>query len=86
MRAVLNATDTAYYLSLSEGEIRELITRGQIPYRRLGRTYLFLIRDLEAWFNALPGVSVYEALAATPPVERTGEAPTPLRRAQAGGG
>jgi hypothetical protein len=56
------ALDTAYYLSLTEGEILELVQRGQIPYKMLGDTLLFLIRDLDDWLNALPGVPAWEAL------------------------
>jgi hypothetical protein len=77
MRAALNATDTAYYLSLTEGEILELVQRGQIPYKMLRDPLLFLIHDLDEWLNALPGVPVWEALARmheaaqTPPPVKT---------------
>ena len=37
MRAVLDITDTAYYLHLSEGAIRALVKLGQIPYKQLGK-------------------------------------------------
>jgi hypothetical protein len=62
MRAALNATDTAYYLSLTEGEILELVQHGQIPYKMLGDTLLFLIHNLDDWLNALSGVPAWEAL------------------------
>jgi hypothetical protein len=63
MRAILNATNTAHYLSLTESEVLELAQLGQIPYRILVGQYLFLITELDAWFAALPGVNVYEAIA-----------------------
>jgi hypothetical protein len=82
MRAALNATDTAYYVSLSEGEILDLVQRGQIPYKMLGDTLLFLIRDLDDWLNALPGVPVWEAIARIRQAAETADAPVTLRRAK----
>jgi hypothetical protein len=41
MCAVLNATDTAYYLHLTEGEILELVKLGHIPYKKLGKRSSF---------------------------------------------
>jgi hypothetical protein len=85
MRAVLNATNTAHYLGLTESEVLELAQLGQIPYRILVGQYLFLITELDAWFAALPGVSVYEAIARGRQAEATADAPIKLRRATAGG-
>jgi hypothetical protein len=63
MRAVLNATDTAYYLHLAEGTGLKLVKLGQIPYRMLDGQCMFLIKEIDAWFDGLPGVRVQEALA-----------------------
>jgi hypothetical protein len=83
MRAVLNATDAAYYLCLTEGAVLELAQLGQIPYRILAGQYLFLITELDAWFDALPGVAVYEAIARVRQAEAI-EVPITRRRAQTG--
>ena len=94
MRAVLNATDTAYYLHLTEGTVLKLVKRGQIPYRRLGGQCLFLITELDAWFDGVPGVRVQESLArmheaatAPAPVSTLADRPRPqktMKHARAG--
>jgi hypothetical protein len=61
-RAVLDATDTCFYLRLTAETLRSLVKAGQIPYRQLGAHTLFLIDELNSWFQGLPSVSVEEAL------------------------
>jgi hypothetical protein len=77
VRAVLNATDTAYYLSLTEAAVLVLAKQGQIPYRELGGECLFLIKELDAWLGALPGVSVYDAIARIRQAEACATVPMP---------
>jgi hypothetical protein len=43
--------------------VLKLAKLGQIPYHMLGGQCLFLIKEINAWFDGLPGVSVQEALA-----------------------
>jgi hypothetical protein len=43
---------------------------GGIPCRRLGRKYLFLKADLDAWLQQLPGLTVAQAIAAIKPEHR----------------
>jgi excisionase family DNA binding protein len=62
-RAVLDATDTCFYLRLTAETLRTLVKHGHIPYRQLGTHTLFLIDELNSWFQGLPGVHVEEALA-----------------------
>ena len=66
MRAVLDMTDAAYYLHMTEVALRELVKQGQVPYKKRGDKLMFVIRDLDAWLDALPGVSVKQALANAP--------------------
>jgi hypothetical protein len=77
MRAVLNATDTASYLSLTEAAVLVLAKQGQIPYRELDGECLFLIKKLDAWLGALPGVSVYDAIARIRQAEASATVPMP---------
>jgi hypothetical protein len=51
--------------SPDECTIRGLVVRGQIPYRKLGRSLLFLPQEIDAWLQALPGVSVEAAVQAS---------------------
>jgi excisionase family DNA binding protein len=62
-RAVLDATDTCFYLRLTAEALSKLVQAGEIPYRQLGTHTLFLVTELDAWFDGLPGVSVQEAIA-----------------------
>jgi excisionase family DNA binding protein len=62
-RAVLDATDTCFYLRLTAETLRTLVKQRQIPYRQLGTHTLILTDELDSWFQGLPGVSVEEALA-----------------------
>jgi excisionase family DNA binding protein len=76
MRAVLDITDAAYYLHLREGTIRALVKVKQIPYRQLGRKLVFLVAELDAWADALPGVRLQDVVIPAPPVRH----PRPRRR------
>ena len=45
----------------SVGSLRARVNRHIIPFRRAGGRILFSRRDLEQWFDSLPGVSVSQA-------------------------
>lgn len=53
----------ARLLGDTEGGLRAKVSRGLVPYRRLGGRIVFLEEEIEAWLRRLPGVSVTEALA-----------------------
>jgi excisionase family DNA binding protein len=65
LKAVLNVTDAAYFLSCRERAIIRLTREGRIPYRRLGRRLIFIQAELETWLSRLPGVRVTEAVDAS---------------------
>jgi excisionase family DNA binding protein len=64
-KGVWRMTEVAYYCSLRECTILRLVRQGRIPYRRLGRTWLFLPHEIETWLHALPGVSMEAAVQAS---------------------
>jgi excisionase family DNA binding protein len=79
--AVWRITDVAYYCSLRERTILKLVAQGRIPYRKLGRTLLFLRAEVEAWLRMLSGVSLEAAVEASHTQIR--KAPVPLKRSPA---
>lgn len=50
-------------LGISERAVRQRISRGQLPYRRWGCRLVILPDELEAFLNALPGLSSEDAVA-----------------------
>jgi excisionase family DNA binding protein len=58
MKAVLTITDAAYYTGLRERDLMDLIDAQKIPYRKRGKKVLFLIRELDAWLDTLPGLTM----------------------------
>jgi Helix-turn-helix domain len=57
MRAVLDITDAAYYTRFRERQLMDLVAAGKIPYRKQGKTVIFLRRELDAWLETLPGLT-----------------------------
>lgn len=45
----LNQKETAEYLGVNAVTIRKAIKAGTIPYKRLGRLYVFSVQALEQW-------------------------------------
>ncbi len=60
--AVMDIVAGAGFLGISDKALRGRVSRRQIPFRRLNGRIVFRTRDLEAWLDALPGVTVEEAL------------------------
>lgn len=52
----------AEMLGTSEGKIRSAVARGLLPHRRWGGRVVFLVSEIEAFIQALPGVNLEEAL------------------------
>lgn len=46
----------------TERAVYGMVARGLIPYRRRGGRIIFLRAELEAWLQALPGVTLEEAM------------------------
>lgn len=46
--------DAAAYLGISERTLRQLVVDATIPVRYRGRTKLYDVRDLDAFFDSLP--------------------------------
>ena len=56
MSPVLNIIEAAYYTKLRERALQDLVERGEIPYRKQGKTLLFLREELDWWLGHLAGV------------------------------
>ena len=65
--AVMNKTTAANYLGTSKPSLSHLVNKGGIPCRRIGRKYVFLTADLDAWLQELPGITVAQAIKAIKP-------------------
>lgn len=61
---ILSIPAAATLLGITAKALRLRIGRGEFPSRSLGRRRMVLRRDLEAFLDGLPGVSVKAALAA----------------------
>jgi len=55
---LLDVPETATILGRSENAVRRMVERRQIPYRKSGRRVLFLESELQAFMEALPGLSI----------------------------
>ncbi len=55
---LLDVPETAAMLGRSENAVRRMVERRQIPYRKSGRRVLFLESELQAFIEALPGLSL----------------------------
>jgi excisionase family DNA binding protein len=62
MKAAFDRLSAAYYLSVPERVLTDLVDAGKIPHRKIGKKVLFIQRDLDAWLETLPGLSVKQAL------------------------
>lgn len=51
---VLSVLDVARTISKSEGAVRQMIARGQLPARKWGRRVVVLADDLEGMLRGLP--------------------------------
>jgi len=60
--AVLDVTTMARELGDSDKGIRSKISRGLLPYRRLGSRIVFLRTEVQDYLRQLPGVTVAQAL------------------------
>lgn len=58
--AALGVREAAAFLGVTEKSIRGRVARRRVPYRRDGGRILFLRAELEAWLDALPGVTLTE--------------------------
>src|SRR5438093_8823853 len=52
----LNKKDAAPFLGISLKALDHLVSRGRIPYRKLGRRAIFVREELEEFMNTLPGM------------------------------
>lgn len=58
---VLSVDATSTHYGQTEKALRGLVARKQIPYRKLGGRIVFLKRELDQFFDKLPGVRLDEA-------------------------
>jgi excisionase family DNA binding protein len=64
--AVLDMKEAASSLGTTRDSLYDLVGRGGIPCRRIGRKFIFPKADLDAWLQQLPGISVPQAIASIP--------------------
>jgi hypothetical protein len=64
----------AHQLGETEKTLRSQITRGLVPYRRLGGRVVLIADEVRAFLRQLPGVSADDALANV--AKRNGGEPT----------
>lgn len=57
MDRLLRPKEAGHYLGLSEGTVRNKVSRGEIPHTKLGRTLRFRISDLNRWIDELNAAS-----------------------------
>jgi excisionase family DNA binding protein len=50
-KGALNVTDAACYMSVRERLLMDMANRGEIPYVKIGRDYLFLPDQLDKWLR-----------------------------------
>src|SRR5262245_40067744 len=62
-RLLLDVSQTASLLGLSEKAIRNRVDRRLLPFRRLGGRVVFVRAELDAFVAALEGCGVDEAIA-----------------------
>lgn len=60
--AVMDVRTAAAFLGGSEKQLRGMVDRKLIPFRRLGSTRIIFIRtEMEAWLANLPGCTIDQA-------------------------
>ena len=57
MKAVLDLKNAAFYLDTTADAIRDLVKQDRIPYKKRGERVIFLVAELDAWLQSLPGPS-----------------------------
>jgi excisionase family DNA binding protein len=68
--AVLDMKAASTYLSTTRHSLYDLVQRGGIPCRRIGRKIVFVQAELDAWLQQLPGITVAQAIASIKPEHR----------------
>jgi predicted DNA-binding transcriptional regulator AlpA len=56
----LTASDVAEMLGRSEGAVRQMTYRQQLPYRRLGRRVVYLEKEILSMIDRAPGLTLAE--------------------------
>ena len=55
---LLNIVDAAAVLGKTPHAVYQMVARRQIPYRKSGRRVFFVGSELQAFIEALPGISL----------------------------
>jgi excisionase family DNA binding protein len=56
MNKYLHKKEAAPFLGITEKALEHHISRGRVPFRKLGRRVIFLREELEEFMNSLPGM------------------------------
>ena len=54
----MNTSEVALYLRRSPAQIRQMVAREQIPFRKICGRLLFLKSEIDGWIDSQPGVSL----------------------------
>ena len=54
VKDVMTIAETANYLNTSFQSVKQLITSGEIPYRKLGRRYFIAKEMVDRWLRGEP--------------------------------
>lgn len=60
----MNTNELALYLRRSPAQIRQMVARRQVPFRKVCGRLLFLESEIDAWIDNQPGLSEEELLGA----------------------
>jgi excisionase family DNA binding protein len=55
---LLNVEDAATLLGRTPHAVYQMVSRGQIPYRKAGRRIFFMESELREFIASLPGVTI----------------------------
>lgn len=76
MEKVFNLKMVLEIVPLTEGQLKSEMKKGKLLYKKVGRTYLILEKNLEAWLHDYTQPASADASASIQPAS----APTPKRR------
>ena len=59
-----NTEGAARVINRTQGAVRQLVARRQIPFRKCGKSVVFFEEELLDWMDSQPGVRLEEVLNA----------------------
>jgi len=56
----MNTNELAFYIRRSPAQIRQMVARHQVPFRKVCGRLLFLKSEIDSWIDSQPGLSAGE--------------------------